>query len=137
VAAGGNKRPAMLVPLQKKVAIDPLLSTGDLLGRVVQEDRNAEHRGAEVQGGYGRVLVYDLAKHTLRAVARVNTPPSLAPGEWESSGVINASGLLGKDTWLLDVQAHKTDREQPGPTLEPDSAVGEDGQLLSIRIPGS
>jgi hypothetical protein len=29
-----------------------------------------------------------------------------APGTWESSGMIDASRLLGEDWWLLDVQAH-------------------------------
>jgi len=102
---------------------------------VIQEDRNAEHRGPEVAGGYGRVLVYDLASGSLRPMARVNTPASLPPGTWESSGVINASRLLGEDWWLLDVQAHDQTAPQPGPDLEVDSSVGEDGQLLAIRIP--
>jgi len=104
---------------------------------VIQEDRNAEHRGPEVAGGYGRVLVYDLASGSLRPVARVNTPGSLLPGTWESSGVIDASRLLGEDWWLLDVQAHDQTAPQPGPDLEVDSSVGEDGQLLAIRIPDS
>ena len=104
---------------------------------VIQEDRNAEHRGPEVAGGYGRVLVYDLASGSLRPVARVNTPASLAPGTWESSGVIDASRLLGEDWWLLDVQAHDQTAPQPGPDLEVNSSVGEDGQLLAIRIPNS
>jgi hypothetical protein len=104
---------------------------------VIQEDRNAEHRGPEVSGGYGRVLVYELATGALRPVARVDTPATLLPGEWESSGVINASELLGRGWWLVDVQAHKTTASQPGPTLVPDSATGEDGQLLAIYIPNS
>jgi secreted PhoX family phosphatase len=104
---------------------------------VIQEDRNAEHRGPEVAGGYGRVLVYDLASGALRPVARVNTPASLLPGTWESSGVIDASRLLGEDWWLLDVQAHDQTAPQPGPDLEVNSSVGEDGQLLAIRIPHS
>jgi hypothetical protein len=83
------------------------------------------------------VLVYDLESKDLRAVARVNTPPALEPGTWESSGVINASRLLGEDQWLLDVQAHSLPEEQPGPNLVPDSSVGEDGQLLRIKIPNS
>jgi hypothetical protein len=83
---------------------------------VIQEDRNSEHRDAAVEGGYGRVLLFDIAaRKVTRAVARVNTPAALRPGEWESSGVINARNLLGKDWWLLDVQAHETFLAQPGP----------------------
>ncbi len=104
---------------------------------VIQEDRNSEHRDAAVEGGYGRVLVYNLRTGALRAVARVNTPANLRPGEWESSGVINAESWLGDDMWLLDVQAHGQTAPQPGPGLVPDSSSGEDGQLLAIEIPGS
>jgi hypothetical protein len=104
---------------------------------VIQEDRALEHRGSEEEGGYSRVLVYDIASGRLRAVARVATPPSLEPGEWESSGITNAFDLLGEHTWLLDVQAHGQIASQPGPDLEPGSSSGEDGQLLAIRIPGS
>ena len=104
---------------------------------VIQEDRNSEHRDADVEGGYGRVLVYKLRTGALRAVARVNTPANLRPGEWESSGVINAESWLGDHKWLLDVQAHGQTALQPGPDLVPDSSSGEDGQLLAIKIPGS
>jgi hypothetical protein len=104
---------------------------------VIQEDRNEEHRGPEIEGGYGRVLVYDLATRRLRAVARVSTPSQLKPGEWESSGVINASDLLGPGRWLLDVQAHERTAPQPGPRLAPSSSSGEAGQLIEITIPGS
>jgi Alkaline phosphatase PhoX len=105
---------------------------------VIDEDRNSENQAAAVAGGYGRVLVYDLKHEDLRPVARVRTPGALPPGTWESSGVLNASDLLGEDWWLLDVQAHySTPKPQPGPSLEPNSSSGEKGQLLAIRIPGS
>jgi hypothetical protein len=83
------------------------------------------------------VLVYDLQHEELRPVARVKTPDAQPPGSWESSGVLNASRLLGAGWWLADVQSHLTEVPQPGPSLEPDSASGENGQLLAIRIPGS
>jgi hypothetical protein len=105
---------------------------------ILQEDRNSEHRDAAVEGGYGRILVYDIrSKKITRAVARVNTPVGLRPGEWESSGVINAFDLLGEDWWIVDVQAHAVPANQPGPTLVPNSSIGEDGQLLAIKIPSS
>ncbi len=105
---------------------------------VIQEDRNSEYRQSDDPGGgYGRVLVYDLGSKKLRAVARVNMPSNVDPGTWESSGVINAFKLLGEDQWILDVQAHSLQEEQPGPSLVPDSSIGEDGQLLRIKIPNS
>jgi hypothetical protein len=105
---------------------------------VIQEDREAVFRG-DVGGttGFNRVLVYDFRTGRLTAVARVATPATLRPGTWESSGVDDAHHTIGKDWWILDVQAHNTTAPQPGPTLQPNTGVGEDGQLLAIKIPGS
>jgi len=99
---------------------------------VIQEDRESFHRGA-----YNRVLTYNFKTKVITSVARVATPNTLRPGTWESSGVIDAGYLLGRDWWLLDVQAHNSVAPQPGPTLVPNSSTGEDGQLLAIYIPGS
>lgn len=104
---------------------------------VIQEDRESAFRDAAFSGGYGRVLTYDFETQALTPVARVNTPPALRRGTWESSGVINAGELLGRDWWLLDVQAHGQAAPQPGPTVTPNSSSGEDGQLLAIFIPNS
>jgi hypothetical protein len=105
---------------------------------VIQEDPESAFRGV-VGGstGFSRVLVYEFATGNLSAVARVATPATLRPGTWESSGVINARTVLGRNWWLLDVQAHSTTAPQPGPTLVPNSSTGEDGQLLAVYIPGS
>jgi hypothetical protein len=104
---------------------------------VIQEDREAPFRAI-----HNRVLVYDIKTGTIRAVARVNTTPPLPPGQWESSGVINAQTLLGEDWWIVDVQAHSTFVPQPGaspPGVQPtpNTGVGEDGQLLAVFIPDS
>jgi hypothetical protein len=104
---------------------------------VFQEDRESPFRDT-----YNRVLVYDLNSGVLRVAARVNTTPPLRRGQWESSGVINAQTLLGGGWWLLDVQAHSTLAPQPGPAAPgvqptPNTATGEDGQLLAVYIPGS
>jgi hypothetical protein len=114
---------------------DNLGTSGKAL--VIQEDRNSEHRGSEVSGGYGRVLVYDFGTGDLRPVARVNTPATLRPGTWESSGAVSAETFFGDGWWLMDVQAHGTTAPQPGPTLAPNSATGEDGQLMAVYIPGT
>jgi hypothetical protein len=104
---------------------------------VIQEDRESAFRAI-----HNRVLVYDIDSGTLQPVARVNTTPPLPPGQWESSGVINAQTLLGNDWWIVDVQAHSTFAPQPGPAPPgvqptPNTATGEDGQLLALYIPGS
>jgi hypothetical protein len=101
---------------------------------IIQEDRNEENRSAATKGGYSRILVYDIRTGTIRSVARVNTTVGL-PGDWESSGVIDARGLLGPNWWFVVVQAHTSVAPQPGPSLTPNSSVGEDGQLLAIKIP--
>jgi hypothetical protein len=98
---------------------------------MVQEDRENPNRTQ-----YGRILRYDLNDGSLTPVARVNTSVGL-PGQWESSGIIWAGNLLGGGWWLADVQAHTLTAPQPGPSLVPDSAVGEDGQLDALFVPGS
>lgn len=50
-------------------------------------------------------------------------PPAVGPGVWETSGIIDASDFLGKDSWLFVVQAHS-------PSGRPAANTVEDGQLL-------
>ena len=104
---------------------------------MIQEDRESAFRDPPFSGGYGRVMEYRFSNQSLRSVARVATPPPLRPGTWESSGIINAGDLLGRGWWFLDVQAHSTTAPQPGPSLEPNSSTGEDGQFLALYVPGS
>jgi hypothetical protein len=104
---------------------------------MIQEDRESAFRDPPFSGGYGRVMEYRFSNQSLRSVARVNTPAPLRPGTWESSGIIDAGHLLGRDWWLLDVQAHSTTAPQPGPTLAPNSSVGEDAQFLAMYVRGS
>jgi hypothetical protein len=134
-----NPRRASLTVLLDGNAGDDLVNPDNIdtsrRSVVIQEDRNSEHRGPEVAGGFGRIVVYDIRSGSLRHVAYAASPPPLRPGTWESSGVLNAQRLLGDDWWLVDVQAHSTTMAQPGPDLEPNSSTGEDGQLLAIKIP--
>lgn len=51
---------------------------------------------------------------------------AVAPGVWESSGVVNVEKSFGRDAWLFDVQAHP-------PTAAPVANTVEDGQLLLLR----
>ena len=55
-----------------------------------------------------------------------NDGVSVGPGVWETSGIIDAKKLFGKDAWLFDVQAHP-------PTAAPGVNTVEDGQLLLME----
>jgi Bacterial protein of unknown function (DUF839) len=90
---------------------------------MIQEDLNDYN---VIDGGVNaRVLKYDLTSHNLNPVAIVDQSQDVfntKAGEWESSGIIEVFDILGKDYWLLDIQAH---------------TLGEGGQLLLMNSPGS
>jgi len=97
---------------------------------IIQEDPGDSIRPAHV-------WQYDIASDALEAVAmadpvRFGSPePQLSPEppftqEEESSGVIDASELLGDGWYLLDFQAHYP---------HPDAELVQGGQLLAMHIP--
>ena len=49
----------------------------------------------------------------------------VGPGVWETSGIIDTSGLFGPGSRLTDVHAH-------APTAAPAPGTVEDGQLLLL-----
>ena len=103
---------------------------------LIQEDRN------DISSGYARVPMYDLITGALTPVARLDPPEAVmerggGPGVWESSGVVDASAFFGRRRGSLNVQAHHTRILQQGIGLEVDSAAGQRGQLILLRIPGS
>jgi hypothetical protein len=133
---------------------DPLINPDNLettsKALIIQEDRNSEHRfaaglpGSLLQPGespYSLIQVYDFKKHNLRVVARPDTPASLVPargqGDWETSGITDASALFGRGWFFFDVQMHHTTVPQPDSTLVPNTTTGEGGQLARIFIPGT
>ena len=80
----------------------------------------------------GNVWLYDIASDTLTQVAR-HDPDRFAVGgsrfvttDEESSGVFDASAILGSGWYLLDVQAHRAST---------DPELVEGGQLLAMHIP--
>jgi cysteine-rich repeat protein len=81
----------------------------------------------------GQVFRYDIASDTLTTVAQhdpalfVTGAPGFLTQDEEASGVIDASALLGKGWWLLDVQAHYTIAGE----------LVEGGQYVAMFDPGS
>jgi hypothetical protein len=55
--------------------------------------------------------------------------PKGVGGEWESTGIVDASEVFGPDTWLIAVQAHNL----PVPAFR---GRRGGGQLLLLRGPG-
>lgn len=98
--------------------------TIDKFGRIIiQEDIGG-------QDALGKIWVYDIATQGLVAVAQ-HDPARFTPGaagfltrDEESSGVIDASDILGDGYYLINVQAHYS---IPGELVE-------GGQLLSLYI---
>jgi hypothetical protein len=88
-------------------------------------------------GTTARVWRYDLATHALTIVAKVDQSrdPAAKLGDWESSGIIDASSVFGAGAFLIDVQAHTlwVDKQQVGGM----TYKREGGQLLLFRLPGA
>jgi len=119
---------------------DPILNPDNLgisdTTLMIQEDHNRYVKRA------ARVWAYDLASGSLTPIAELDPTKGAVSragglGVWESSGIVDVSDFFGEGTWLLDVQAHYTKVAQQGLDLEIDSALGEGGQLLLLRAPGT
>ena len=71
----------------------------------------------------------------------------LAPGAWESSGIVDASEVFGPGAWLVNVQAHTlfvesevrtvTDTTRNPPVTTNVTFKREGGHLLLLVVPGS
>ena len=119
-------------------------SSGSLM---IQEDPGSHNgqRTAFPNATTARVWRYDLSLGSLAIVAEVDQSltPASPRGNWESSGIIDASAIFGPGTWLLDVQAHSLFVESEVRTVTVGAASGpmtfkrEGGQLLLLRVPGS
>jgi hypothetical protein len=110
---------------------------------MINEDGTTESRAVmAAKGRDGSIWRFNLVKGRVGVVASTATrvaqldPPGrdgipVGPGVWETSGIIDASGLFGADTWLSDVQAHPPTGAPGGPTV-----TVEDGQLFLLRPTG-
>jgi hypothetical protein len=112
---------------------DNVETTGNSL--LILEDPGSQNYYAptDATGTTARVWRYDLRTGALTVAAKVDSSrdPAARQGEWESSGIVNASGVFGPGAFLIDVQAH---------TLLVDKTTTskrEGGQLLLLRIPGT
>lgn len=82
------------------------------------------------KGREGSIWRYDLKNNyaatrvvSLNPPGRDNVP--VTAGVWETSGIIDAEHLYGRNSWLFVVQAHP-------PTLAPFANTIEDGQILLL-----
>jgi secreted PhoX family phosphatase len=104
---------------------------------MVQEDGTTESRAVmSSKGRDGSVWRFDIGRHgvDVASAARVVEldPPgrdgaAAGAGIWETSGIIDGTGIFGRNTWLFDVQAHP-------PTTAPAANTVEDGQLLLLTM---
>ncbi len=113
---------------------------------MINEDGTTESRAVmAAKGRDGSIWRFDLAKgpagavgvdvSTATRVAQLDPPGrdgvAVGPGVWETSGIIDASRLFGRDTWLSDVQAHPPTAAPGGSTV-----TVEDGQLFLLHPSG-
>ena len=99
---------------------------------MIQEDGTAQSRPVMASknrdGSIWRFNLND--NYAAQRVVELDPPGrdgvSVAPGVWETSGIIDASMFYGRDSWLSVVQAHS-------PTAQPIPNTVEDGQLFLMR----
>jgi hypothetical protein len=119
-------------------------SEGSLM---IQEDPGSHNgqRTAFPNATNARVWRYDLETGVLAPVAEVDQSltPATPKGNWESSGIVDASAYFGPGAWLLDVQAHSLFVESEVRNVTVGTASGpitfkrEGGQLVLLVVPGS
>jgi hypothetical protein len=117
---------------------------------LIQEDTGSHNQFNLGAGPAARVWQYVFATGELKAVLEVDQSLDGTPGydlgggigragAWESSGIVDASGLWGPGWFLLDVQAGSLILETEDGFLGPTEVrfEREGGQLLRVHIPGA
>lgn len=119
VAAGGD---IALTPDNMDVSKDYIMAQEDGTGysRTVMANKHRD----------GLIWRYDLRNnYAATPVVSVNPPGrdgvAVGAGVWETSGILDAEHLYGRNSWLFVVQAHP-------PTAAPAPNTVEDGQLLML-----
>ncbi len=104
---------------------------------MIQEDPGSHNSFNVGAGPAARIWRYDLNTGALTVAAEVDQSldPSVRLGNWESSGIVDASAAFGPGAWLVTVQAHSlfVQTEQRGGL----TFKREGGQLVLFRMPGS
>ena len=112
---------------------------------MIQEDPGGQngYAAGDPNGTTARIWRYDLETGALYVVAKVDqgADPAAEQGNWESSGIVDASDLFGDGAFLVNVQAHSLlidSRIIDDPTSD-DPAVTitqkfEGGQMLLMRV---
>ena len=112
---------------------------------MIQEDPGGQNSydADDPNGTTARIWRYDLHTGDLTVVARVDQSldPTEDQGDWESSGIVDASAIFGKGAFLVDIQAHSlliATNEIDDPTSDdPADTIlqkREGGQLLLLKI---
>lgn len=106
---------------------------------MICEDCNGEHRGSFLAGRDAGIWMYDTTTGDTWLVAEIDQTAVSATyrgsaGEWETSGVIDASAAFGAGTWLVVVQAHSINSTEASEIRGSgtDLMLGEGGQLLLL-----
>lgn len=103
---------------------------------MVQEDGTAQSRPEyakrardgsiwrhDLKNNFAAKRIVELNPPGTEILSPATVPPTVGPGIWETSGIIDATDFFGRDSWLFVVQAH-------GPSIAPAPNTVEDGQLL-------
>ena len=104
-------------------------------GVLIQEDPGSHNGGTGFSNA--RVWWFDFATESMTVVAEVDqsADPTAKPGNWESTGIVDASASFGPGSFLVNVQAHSiiTETLQEADWLD----KREGGQMLLMTIPGT
>ena len=108
---------------------------------LIQEDPGSQNQYAanDPNGTTARIWRYDLQSGSLVPVARAKQEAldtTAQKGNWETSGIVDASAVFGAGWFYTNVQAHSVliqqERRSNGVLYK-----REAGQLLLIKIPGT
>ncbi len=106
---------------------------------LIQEDEGGHNAGFSGASN-NRIWQYILATGEMRVVATVDQSldPNASTGNWETTGIVDASAYFGPGAFLVNVQAHSliTDTA-PLPAVPTVTQKREGGQMLILRIPGA
>ncbi|MCJ7710481.1 MAG: PhoX family protein [Chloroflexi bacterium] len=118
---------------------------------MIQEDPSPgafKYTPGDPIGTTARIWQYVFATGELRVVAKVDQSqdPTAVWGDWESTGIVDASAYFGRGAFLVNVQAHSLRVGQDNEILNPLPTPGapdtifqkrESGQLILLKVPGA